>query len=53
MYKPGKCVRVPEGVNGDQLARIFLKYTDEHPENLHLSASVSVWNASLYTFPCH
>jgi hypothetical protein len=53
MYKLGRWICVPEGVNGDQLARIFLKYTDEHPENLHLSGSVSVWNALLYTFPCH
>jgi hypothetical protein len=42
----------PNGFNGDQAIRIFVKYADEHPEELHNSAPSMVWDALHTVFPC-
>ena len=48
----GESICAPEGFNGDQAIRIFVKYADEHPEELHNSAPSMVWDALHKAFPC-
>jgi len=42
----------PDEVNASQLIRVVTKYLQEHPEELHHSASSLVANALLLAFPC-
>lgn len=44
---------IPEGVTSVQVEKIFLKYTDDHPEELHKAAPAVLWNALHRAFPCH
>jgi hypothetical protein len=43
---------VPDGVTEGQLEKIFKKYADDHPEQLHLSAADVVSTAIATAFPC-
>jgi hypothetical protein len=43
---------VPDGVTEEQLEKIFKKYADDHPEQLHLSAADVVSTAIATAFPC-
>lgn len=44
---------IPEsGVTSYQLARIVLKYGNDHPEELHYAAALLVFNALSKAFPC-
>ena len=43
---------LPDGVNGDQMTRIFVKYAREHPEELHLPAAALAISAFAGAFPC-
>jgi hypothetical protein len=48
----GQSACVPSTVNVGQLVRVYVKYADEHPEELHLAGSIMVWNAIHKAFPC-
>ena len=43
---------VPNGVNGLQLARLFMKYVQDHPETLHEDAVPTIFLALYSAFPC-
>jgi hypothetical protein len=43
---------VPDDVKSEQAIRVFMKYSDEHPEELHKSAPLVVWEAMHQAFPC-
>jgi hypothetical protein len=47
-----KSVCVPDDVKGEQAIRVFMKYSDEHPEELHKGAPLVVWEAMHQAFPC-
>ena len=49
-FEPSICV--PLGVTGGQLIKVWVKYANEHPEELHLSASSLVLSAYAEAFPC-
>ena len=40
------------GVTMGQIKLIFLKYVDNHPEQLHLSAAIILSRAMVAAFPC-
>jgi len=42
----------PMDAKSGQLVKVVTKYLNEHPENLHLSASGEVTNALVTAFPC-
>jgi len=42
----------PDGVTPNQIAKIVVKYLDEHPERLHLPAAQLVYDATYAVFPC-
>jgi hypothetical protein len=42
----------PEGVTLGQLIKVFLKYMDEHPEQLHEDASLMLLRSLRKAFPC-
>ena len=48
----GQLACVPSTVSVGQLVRVYVKYADEHPEELHLAGSIMVWNAIHKAFPC-
>jgi hypothetical protein len=35
-------VCIPESVDGKEMALVFLKYLDDHPEKLHVNAATAV-----------
>ena len=43
---------VPDNASGAQLAKVIVKYGNDHPQELHLPAVVVVANAFLAAFPC-
>ncbi len=43
---------LPDNVGSRKLVRVVIKYLQEHPEDLHLSASSLVLNAFIKAFPC-
>jgi hypothetical protein len=43
---------VPDDVRSEQVIRVFMKYSDDHPEELHKSAPLVVWEAMHQAFPC-
>ncbi len=43
---------IPRTVTGAQLAKVFVKYSDNHPEQLHLPAAVIVVLSFKDAFPC-
>ena len=43
---------VPKEATYEQFARVIVKYGDDHPEQLHLSAVIFVVNAFSSAFPC-
>jgi hypothetical protein len=43
---------IPNDVNLDQLRKIFIKFANEHPEDLHSNAGSVVINALFKAFPC-
>ena len=45
-------VCMSEGVTVEQARLVFLKYVDNHPEELHLPAMKVLSNAMLVAFPC-
>lgn len=47
-----KWICAPESMQLEQVIRVFLKYTDDHPEDLHYSAANVVWLALHGAFPC-
>lgn len=42
----------PNGVDTGQLTRVFVKYLQDHPEQLHLDAGLLLWFALEKAFPC-
>ena len=42
----------PGGISLDQAMRIFLKWANDHPEQLHESARISVMLSLAQAFPC-
>jgi Rap1a immunity proteins len=44
---------IPREVNSSEALRVFLKYSDNHPEELHLSVPLVIWDAMHQAFPCH
>jgi hypothetical protein len=49
-FETGICM--PEGVTVGQLVKVWIKYANENPETLHLTASGGVLNAYTQAFPC-
>jgi len=47
---PDLCM--PESINLSEVVKAFLKYVDAHPEELQLSAKVTVPHALKMAFPC-
>jgi hypothetical protein len=47
-----KWICAPDNMQLEQAVRVFLKYTDDHPEDLHYSAANAVWLALHRAFPC-
>jgi hypothetical protein len=45
-------VCVPASVKGDQAIRVFVKYADNHPEELNKAAPAALWAAMHNAFPC-
>lgn len=43
---------LPEQVSPPQLAKVFLKYVNSHPEKLHLSESTIIAASFSEAFPC-
>ena len=43
---------LPDDATTMQLVKVVTKYLNEHPEDLHLSASSEVGNALWNAFPC-
>jgi len=50
---PKKLYCTPLGVKFGQLRRVFLKYANDNPQDLHLSASRLVLKAFVHSFPCN
>lgn len=42
----------PPGVNNDQIDAVVKKFLNDHPEKLHLQASVLVIGSLITAFPC-
>jgi hypothetical protein len=42
----------PDGATPTQIAKIVVKYLDQHPEKLHLPAAQLVYDATQEAFPC-
>ena len=49
-FEPDLCV--PVGVLSGQLQKVWIKYANEHPEDLHLTASSLVMKAYMEASPC-
>ena len=43
---------IPEGVTLDQLRKVFTKYANENPQDLHQSAASMMMSAFYKAFPC-
>lgn len=43
---------VPGAITNGQVLEVFLKYMNEHPEKLHLKASMQLTGALVQYFPC-
>jgi len=43
---PVQTLCVPMAVKSSEALRVFLKYSDDHPEELHLSAPLVIWDES-------
>lgn len=42
----------PDGVNGEQLRKIFLKWMNDHPESLHEDSDLMLLASLMRAFPC-
>ena len=42
----------PQGIANDQARRVFIKWANEHPQQLHKRARASVLIAMATAFPC-
>ena len=49
---PSKWICAPDNMQVEQAVRVFLKYADNHPEDLHYPAANVVWLAMHDAFPC-
>jgi hypothetical protein len=49
-FEPDTCI--PNGVTARQLIKIWTKWANEHPEQLHFEAAGVVLYAFLKAFPC-
>jgi hypothetical protein len=49
-YVPIACL--PESITPLQAMKVFVNYTDSHPEELHFHAAVVLSNSLAETFPC-
>jgi len=47
-----KLLCLPDGVPNGQLAKVIVKYLDQHPEKLHLPAAQLMYDATDDAFPC-
>jgi len=47
----GKDSCIPDGVTVPQMVKIFVKYTDNHPEQLHQPAAIGITLALADAFP--
>jgi hypothetical protein len=46
------CPETLDNMQVEQAVRVFLKYADNHPEDLHYPAANVVWLAMHDAFPC-
>ena len=51
-YVDGGAICIPKGASAGQLARVFVKYLDAHPEKLHNPAAILYYKAMLAAYPC-
>lgn len=51
-FKGQRLICLPEQNTVDQSTRVFLKYTSEHPEQLHESARIVVFVSHMLAFRC-
>ena len=49
-YFPAHCI--PEAVTFGQMAKVVVRYLDQHPEQLHLMATLVIAKATHDGFPC-
>jgi hypothetical protein len=49
---PPKGYCPPEDVTYDQYSQVFIKYLEDHPEELHKVASKLLYNSLIKAFPC-
>ena len=47
-----KVICSPEGVTGDQLQKVIVKWLRENPESLHENAASLIWVVQKEAFPC-
>jgi hypothetical protein len=47
-----KLACLPDGSTPTQLAKVVVRYLDQHPEKLHLPAAQLVYDATAEAFPC-
>jgi hypothetical protein len=47
----GYCI--PENATATQLAKVFVKYANAHPEELHYGGLITIALAFNQSFPCH
>ena len=52
LSRPSASICIPESATNGQLARVFLAWTDKHPEALHKPMLTSVIAAWASAFPC-
>lgn len=53
LKKPSHAWCIPSSVSPTQLAKVVLKYGNDHPEELHFPGVVVVASALVVSFPCH
>ena len=52
LKKPSHAWCIPSGVSTAQLAKVVLKYSNDHPEELHFPGVMVVAGALVGAFPC-
>lgn len=43
----------PDGAGDEELVRVVLRHSDDHPEDMHLPAATFVVKALARVYPCH
>lgn len=50
LHKQWLCI--PDGVDTIEIALVYIKHMDEHPEELHEAALNTLWNVVIATYRC-